>query len=213
MRSRQEGPTNIYRNFSFENRVQRCMPITMPSSPKTIGKVSERYMTAIKLKILWKLVGLAWDLSQYFTWQVGESRLTHAEKPGTENILRSQEDYRAYVSRIFRFQVNSLLKAWLSALNHTQNAPFALRRRYQPNSGNHRALTIIFSFSYFCSHSIKTRLAQRFQVSIHMHPSLQSSVGVRKKFYTSLFQWTSEVLVVLVQSSGLIVIACQVKSN
>lgn len=131
MRSRQGGPTNIYRNFFFENRVQRCMPITMPSSPKTIGKVSERYMTAIKLKILWKLVVLAWDLSQYFTWQVGESRLTHVEKPGTENILRSQEDYGGYVTRILRFQVNSLLKAWLSALNHTQSAPFALRRRYQ----------------------------------------------------------------------------------
>ena len=81
------------------------------------------------------------------------------------------------------------------------------------NKGNQGILTIIFSFNNFCSHSIKTRLAQLFQVSIHMHPSLQSSVGVRKKFYTSLFQWTSEVLVVLVQSSGLIVIACQVKSN
>ena len=81
------------------------------------------------------------------------------------------------------------------------------------NKWNQGALTIIFSFSYFCSHSIKTRLAQLFQVSIHMHPSLQFSVMVRKKFYTSLFQWTSEVLVVLVQSSGLIVIACQVKSN
>ena len=72
------------------------------------------------------------------------------------------------------------------------------------NKWNQGALTIIFSFSYFCSHSIKTRLAQLFQVSIHMHPSLQFSVMVRKKFYTSLFQWTSEVLVVLVQSSGLI---------
>lgn len=76
------------------------MPITMLSSPKTIGKVSGRYMTAIKLKILWKLVGLAWDLSQYFTWQVGESRLNHAEKLGTENILRSQEDYWGYVTSI-----------------------------------------------------------------------------------------------------------------
>ena len=72
------------------------------------------------------------------------------------------------------------------------------------NKWNQGALTIIFSFSYFCIHSIKTRLAQLFQVSIHMHPSLQFSVMVRKKFYTSLFQWTSEVLVVLVQSSGLI---------
>ena len=213
MRSRQGGPTNIYTNFFFENRVQRCMPITMPSSPKTTGKVSERYMTAIKFKILWKLVGLAWDLSQYFTWQVGESRLTHAEKPGTENILRSQEDYRGYVTRIFRFQVNSLLKAWLSALNHTQMLLSRCEEDIKHNSGNHRVLTIIFSFSNFCSYSIKTRLAQLFQVSIHMHPSLQSSVGVRKKFYTSLFQWTSEALVVLVQSSGLIGIACQVKSN
>lgn len=82
MRSRLEGSINIYRNGFFENRVQHCMPITMLSSPKTIGKVSERYMTAIKLKILWKLVGLAWDLSRYFTWQVGESRITHVEKPG-----------------------------------------------------------------------------------------------------------------------------------